>query len=305
MAPHPVWWVPTVSYLLEFDLVEDLAAPGCPMCHAAGRHSRGYLRSLMATDITDRRVRRELARAGGLCREHLLLGVEVAADEDDPMGMALVCELLLDVAAGRLGEAGTEEKLARWTVSAPKPRDVRAGEGAQQASSSSVGSIGVWVARRGRRGRARRAPACPACEAQRVIVDGYADLLLGSGDHLRRLVADPERGLCLPHCLVALERARDPAERRALVDAWTRRAGRLRSQLGELVAKRAHDRRAEPRGEEADSWMRAPEWVVGESWSAASRARSSRPAGAQRPADPERPAAPERPAGPQPPECAR
>lgn len=194
-----------MSYLLQFDLAEDLALPGCPLCRAASRHSREYLRTLMAADINDERVRQQLRRTGGMCREHLLLGVEVAAEQADPMGMALLAEFLLEVA---------EQTLRR------------------------VGSV------RGRRRRIhgpRRAgslAACPACDAQAVVLDGYAALLLRSPqEDVRAMLASGDRGLCLPHCLGAIERVGTASEASTLVAAWTRQARRLRLQLAELSGK--------------------------------------------------------------------
>lgn len=102
-----------MSYLVAFDLEDDLRHPGCPVCRVAARVGQEYLRSLMASDITDARVADALRRSGGLCREHLLLAAEVAEDGGDSMGMALLCELLMAAAETSLTRRARARARAR------------------------------------------------------------------------------------------------------------------------------------------------------------------------------------------------
>ena len=217
-----------MSYLLSFDLLDDLRHPGCPMCRAAARVGRQYLNSLMVSDINDPRVREQIGRSGGLCREHVLLAVEEAAGRSDRLGMALLSELLLEIAANRLRKA---------KVAALRPRFLRPSQ---------------------------RERLCPACTAEAVITDGYADILVDSpGVEVMSLFEREDRGLCLPHAVNALARARNPSEVTLFADAWSRPARRMRKQLKDLIRKHAYNHRHEAPGVEADSWRLAPSWVVG------------------------------------------
>jgi hypothetical protein len=224
----------SVSYLLAFDLDEDLRDRGCPACRARNRVGWEYLRSLMASDITDARVVEGLLHSGGLCREHLLLAVEVAEAESDQMGIAILADLLLGNAQRRV----ERRALAGWR----RPR------------------------RLGRRTAPSRTPAgpCPACAAEDVVVDGYLDLLVADASrYLAGPLAGPERGLCLPHVLRALDRPQAATWSRAIVEAWASTARLCRSQLGELIRKRDHRYQHEPPGPEALSWRAAADWLVG------------------------------------------
>jgi hypothetical protein len=188
----------------------------------------------MASDVTDAGVVEGLLRAGGLCREHLLLGVAVAEAEADPVGMAMLAELLL-------GEA--YKRLARRA-------------GAVQARRR--------FGRRSSGGSTPPGSRCPACAAENVIVDGYLDLLVASPQrYLCGPLAGPERGLCLPHALQALGRPGSKSCSGAVVDAWASTARRLQSQLGELIRKRRYQYRHELPGPEAQAWRIAPYWLVG------------------------------------------
>lgn len=219
-----------VSYLLQFDLVEDLSLAGCPLCRGAARTGRKYLGSLMHEDINDAGVRNQLERSGGLCADHVLVAVQIATARGDTMGMALLTELLLDIGVDLLRREGRRRRRHR-------PRLVR---------------------------RPKLSP-CPACEAEAVIVNGYADLLLAAArqDHDRApLVA--ECRLCLPHALAVLERARTESELSALREAWLRPTRHLRQLVAEAIRKQSYEHRFEPPGEEAGAWRKAVGWLVGD-----------------------------------------
>lgn len=220
-----------MSYILAFDLDEDVRHPGCPACRAAARVGRKYLASLMASDITDARVVERICRTG-LCREHLLHGVEVVEATGDTMGMAILSDLLL---------AAAESPLA-----------------------ARVRSRSSWI--RGRTGR-RQLPlgaGCPACAAEAVVIDGYLDLLLStSSHHLMGALSGPERGLCLAHAYRSLERPGAEGKGDAIIRAWSTTAQHYRRLLAELIRKRSHQYRHEPAGSEADAWRQAPSWLVG------------------------------------------
>ena len=217
-----------MSYLVLFDLLEDLRRPGCPVCRAAERTGREYARTLMMTDITDARVRESITRAGGLCRDHLFLSVDVAAAEVDTMGLALLEELLLDIAHRLL----------------------------------------VKRSRRGRRHRVGIGPGgtrCTACEAEKVTVDAYCDLLISDPEvYLGPMAARDDGGLCFPHARWLLDRPGGPACSGLVVAAWARRAARLRQGAEATIAAHRADARELPSSEQVCSLRsEVPAWLVG------------------------------------------
>lgn len=220
-----------VSYLVAFDLADDLRQEGCPMCRAMCRVGEEYLRSLLAADIDDARVKERIKRSGGLCREHVLAAVDVAAWRGDHLGMAIVAEWLLKVAAMQID---TRRML------------VRTRRGRQRWRQHSPGT-----------------PQCPACEAEAVIVDSYALLLVADPAKARSALVDGEHGLCLPHALRALELTERTSERQLIVELWNRRAERLKVLLSDLVRSHAASQRELPEGRANSAWIEAPEWVAG------------------------------------------
>jgi len=57
------------KHMVDFDLQEALAQPGCAICRLATRDVSRYLQSLLAL-VNDVKMRQELRMSGGLCREH-------------------------------------------------------------------------------------------------------------------------------------------------------------------------------------------------------------------------------------------
>lgn len=224
-----------MSYLLEFDLAEDLAFRGCALCRAAHRTGWRYLSRLLTEDVNNFRLREVLRKSGGFCREHLLLAVEVAARESDPLGIAIITGFLLEVAATNVGRTRRGQSIRRWPPRRRPPR------------------LGVVLPE-----------ACPACAAEAVIVEGYASLLLTSSrDDIRHALSADDRGLCLPHLAVALRAAQGDRDVSRLVEAWARPARRFRRLLDEIIRKQSFQYRHEAAGEEAEAWRLAPEWLVG------------------------------------------
>jgi len=104
--------------LLDVVATEDLAFPGCPMCRAADRTAWRYLYGLLHEGVNNFRTRELLRKSGGLCREHLLLAVDVAARGPRQLGIAILTEFLLEDAASRVSRVGRRQvgrrRLSRW-----------------------------------------------------------------------------------------------------------------------------------------------------------------------------------------------
>jgi len=104
--------------------------------------------------------------------------------------------------------------------------------------------------------------ACPACDAETAIAEGYAALLFTSSrDDIRHALSCEDRGLCVPHLVVAFRTATDPRDASLLVDRWARPAQCFCRLLAEVIRKQSYQYRHDPPGEEADAWRLAPEWL--------------------------------------------
>lgn len=223
-----------MSYLVAFDLDADLRHPGCPLCRAMCRVGDRYLRTLLLGEINEQRVRERIRRAGGLCREHALLAVQIAEQTGDDAGLAILAEWLLEVAGRQLRRSsGVLAPLGRERLRWRRHRPSKPGT-----------------------------QLCPTCEAEAVIVDSYACLLLENPARIRPSRTPGEVGLCLPHALRALELAPSPAQRRTLIGRWSERAERLQSLLAELIRARSHPR-STPSLDAARSAADTVQWIVG------------------------------------------
>jgi hypothetical protein len=58
------------KHLAYYQVLEQLRAPGCAVCHLGLREGRRYLESLAGECVTDPTVRERLRKSFGVCREH-------------------------------------------------------------------------------------------------------------------------------------------------------------------------------------------------------------------------------------------
>lgn len=226
-----------MSYLVAFDLATDLQGKGCPMCRAMCRVGEQYLQSLIVSDISDRRVRERIKKSGGLCREHVLTALEVAPRINNRLGMAIVAEWLLEIAASQL-----QMEIRRTPIHRPRMRRTRRG--------------------------ARASPPCPACQAESVIVDSYVHLLLTDPSRIQHMLAEGHQGICLMHAVRALELTENAADCKLIKTLWSTRSQRLNSLLTEFMRTQSFPQ-VEAHGDLSTAWIDVAEWVVG-----ASRRRS-------------------------------
>ncbi|MGC8782060.1 MAG: DUF6062 family protein [Anaerolineae bacterium] len=215
---------------LYYELMDALAAGGCPLCRLGRRAAGRYIATLNYEGVNDPGLRRALRDAHGLCHRHAW---EWTRLRGSPLGVAIVYRnLVKDLAEAIEG----------------------------QAEGRSTGP-------RGRRpAAARLAPAgrCPACRAEDEAVQRYGRTLLAWLDRADLATAYAGAGgLCLPHLREILSLAND-AQARVLL-AWQQRVYRnLIGQLDEFIRKHDHRFRDEPFGEEKDAWTRALAALAGE-----------------------------------------
>lgn len=212
-----------MSYLVAFDVLEDLSGPGCPICRAIERAGRDWVADLLREDVNNPTVRAALDRAGGLCAVHLRLAVEVADANGDDLGLALVLELLLSVGA--------------------RAKHTREGR------------------RRGRRRTA--AVECPACAAELQRLRLYVEMIATSppDSDIRRAADSPEAALCRAH-LSASRRCLPQLDTSWLADRSLERGVQLRNRVSKRLADHATARGAAV-GADPLWWHEPVAWLVG------------------------------------------
>ena len=231
-------------------LIADLAAGACPVCHAAGREQVRYLLwlgdSLAGADGS--------AGAGlQLCAWHLL----DARHLYDVGGAARTGSWLVSaVSASSYAQAVALTAAAREVLAAP-----RAGRQLRRSGSASQGSAERAAEAFGAAARAMTGDrSCRACwvglDAERRQLSLLRACLLDTG--VLRAVGDAH-GLCLRHAAVL---AADGDARPVLSRLMTQ-LRQAQWELDEGAAKRAWDRRHEPKGHEQDAWRCAPALIDG------------------------------------------
>lgn len=220
-------------YVVRIEMLDDLAEEGCPICTAADRVERAWLRGLL-DEVGDAKVRAALEEGGGLCAGHVRVLVDVAADAGKTLGLGVVLEGLVSMARDDL---------------ASRPR---------------VGALGP---RRRSRGERREPPGCGACQAVQLRERAYRELLFVTGDTaLQQRSRDPRRAMCRPHFAMVRAEAEEVTASTSAVAALNAAAREKADQLLAGIARSiaAHSAGAEVRRNTHDVILRdAPEWLAG------------------------------------------
>lgn len=223
-----------MSYLVEFDVADDVERPGCPVCRATRRAGEDYMRTLMRNDITDPHVRQQIERAGGFCRHHVLVALAVAQQDHDTMGFALLGELLLGVTQRRLN------RILKMTQR-PKTR-------LRRSRSSSLVASG-----------------CPACDAEARRATAYIDIIAKATPSTRigAAVRSPRSSLCIPHLDLALSTVTDRRVAASLA-ASTRQQGLASAGVVQLVLRQqAAGVSHKPPADEGGASAAVASWLIG------------------------------------------
>ena len=215
------------------DLLDDLARPGCPVCHGANRAALRYIDGLLWEFVNDADVRARLRESHGFCREHALLMLEQA----DGLGVAILYEDFLRHLRGET---------------------VRAARGRARSLPGS----------RRRPAATRLAPhaECPACESGGQVAANYLRILATADaeSEIGRAARQALRGLCIPHLVQGLEFASSKEDAERLLAIYLRGEAELHADLQEFIRKERYQHRDEPPGREVGAWQRAVHRVVGE-----------------------------------------
>lgn len=219
-----------------YDLLDQLAEPGCAICALVRRDADKLMDTLLYEQVVDPPTHDHLRASRGFCAEH---SARIAGT-----GNALSVCILADQA---LDEVLT---IMRDTSA----RGGRSFGGLLNGNDSPLAR--------------RLAPErpCPVCEAQARAETHYAAALaLHLNDARLEGAYRQSDGLCLPHFTLTLERA--PSADLAQKLAGIQRAiwARLKAQLDEFMRKSDAVRaRGEAMDRESDSWRRAVQLLGGD-----------------------------------------
>jgi len=214
-------------HLTYYALLDALKlAKGCPLCELEAESVRHYLDGVLYESVNDPRLRQDLRRSGGFCRRH--------------------AEALLSFANGHGTAILYQDQVRLFLQCLDELRGSR-------RKIVDKGQL-EWL----------QHVSCPACRIESDAGKRYIDALIAglAHDEMRAALEDCP-GLCVPHCLAALDSARNTEAREHLLNVEHRNLESLLSELREF--RRKHDYRFshEEYGAESDSWRRAVRLIAG------------------------------------------
>lgn len=219
-----------------YDLLDQLAEPGCAICTLVRRDADKLMDTILYEQVVDPPTHNHLRASRGFCAEH---GARIAAQ-----GNALSACILADQALA--------EVLAIM-------RDTPARGGRSFGGLLNGGESALA------RKLAPERP-CPVCVAQARAEAHYAAALaLHLNDARMEEAYRLSDGLCLPHFTLALTQVPSADLAQELADIQRRIWARLKAQLDEFMRKSDAVRaRGEAMDLESDSWRRAIQLLGGE-----------------------------------------
>jgi len=233
-------------------LIADLATGACPACHAAGREQVRYLLWLgdsLAGADADGLAGTDLQ----LCAWHLL---DARHLYDVRAAAGTRFRLVSAVSASNYAQAVALAAAAREVLAAPRPGRQLRRNGSMSQGSAERAAEAFGAAARALTGDR----SCRACwvglDAERRQLCLLRACLLDTG--VLRAVGDAH-GLCLRHAAVLAV----DGDARPVLSRLMTQLRQAQWELDEGAAKRAWDRRHEPKGHEQDAWRRAPALIDG------------------------------------------
>ncbi len=214
------------------ELLEAMAAGGCPMCRLARKASDSYLNALIYEGVVDVGVREKLRNARGLCYRHAW---RIARRRGSVLGVSIIYSDVVNTLVKAL-EAQADAPTRLFSRGQPDLSRALAAE-----------------------------EDCPACVLEADANRRHARTLLrhlNSEEIQAGYIA--AGGLCLLHFQMTLSHA--SAGQAKTLAAWQAVAWRtLRGELDELIRKHDYRFRDETVSEEeADSWERAIAMIIGD-----------------------------------------
>lgn len=236
----------TRKFIGFFRLIEACDGDGCPVCRCLVADGRRHLDALLYEQVNDPDTRRTLRESWGLCSWHTWMLPEVPHYAS---GAAIVYEDVLRVCMHRIDRlrdrgASRAARLLCWLsrlgasiAAPPRPRLVD---------------------------RYRERRACLVCLTIRNNEDGYLDAIVEYIDDpqfARAYARSP--GLCVPHVVLAIERAAGAAGIASLMRQGLTKWETLRSELQRFTEKHEYRNRMPFTEAEASSVTRVFETLAG------------------------------------------
>ena len=220
-----------------YDLLDQLAEPGCAICALARRDADKLMDTILYEQVVDPPTQEHFRASRGLCAEH---GARFSAIRN-ALGVCVLADQVLDEVLTIL--------------------DKTPARGGQSLGRLLTGAGDSPLARK----LAPERP-CIVCEAQARSELHYAATL---ARHLNDARLDEayrvSDGLCLPHFVTALEQTPDSAAAQRLAAIQRNIWRRLKAELDEFMRKSdAVNARGEMMDLESDSWRRAMLLLGGE-----------------------------------------
>jgi len=200
---------------------------GCAFCALETESVRRYVQTVLGESVNDPGVRAKLVRSKGYCGRHSAILLQAS----DCLGTAILCQDQVKLVLDLLKRLETKHRLL--------PRDELAG----------------WKQRE----------QCPACELQQQDRRRYVEVFVdGLSEKELQAAFEASRGICVPHFLDVWQEAKNGKAREYLAGIQRAKLSALLAELQELCRKFDYRFAHEPRGKEADSWMRAVKILAGE-----------------------------------------
>jgi hypothetical protein len=209
-----------------YELLKQLAQPGCPICALAARRTHAFLERYLDEGVVHEDTWDRLVASGGWCGRH---AGEIAGF-DDGLAVSLFYGFLMKRKAAAL----------------------KAGEKLQAHTPGQAADAGLLGRLSGREAQLK----CPACGIEQETERTQAHLVakaLEEGEAVAAMQA--HAGFCLGHVDLVLERAAEK-HRAAFSAQQSVKLQALADEL-ELFVRRSEHGATEPIGEERDAWKRA------------------------------------------------
>lgn len=234
---------------MAYDLLQRLAAPGCPICALVEHSVTRLLEGISYEALTDPDTRLRLRDSLAYCAPH---GRQWQAVQNT-LGTAIIYRDMCNQAA---------EEIARRTGDLPSPAAAGGLRERWQSLRAAVGNS--EVGRSLAAALAPRAP-CPACrqtlEIEAQAATSCAAAFAGA-EFLQAYAAHP-MGLCLPHFRAVLPQIRELPTLRVVAEAQAAHLVATSAQLSEVIHKYDYRFQREPHGAEFEAPARSVEQIGG------------------------------------------
>jgi hypothetical protein len=214
-----------------FNMVEVFQKPGCAICNMLQDDNDEFVEALLYEYPNDIGVQQQFLAARGLCNEHSwqLLNYKGGG----ALSIAVLYSILL-------------KPIMRIMHKQPSPE-----AGGSWLNRLRSGADGAGLA-----DQLQPTGPCIACEMVRKSEDHYLETLSQhiSDPRLQEAYRESD-GLCLPHFRLALRQMRDPEKLKVLIGIQTAIWDALAAEL-ETFMDNYDITKAQPMGEEGDSWQR-------------------------------------------------